>query len=169
VTKAHTFVIKGDVPAVYAMTALARGAGSVAQVTMPTGEAYTIVSSEAHAIQARVARIKAEIAALPNAPEIEWVRPMTVRLQRLFGWGDITATREDIERAVSEEDWKEVRFTLPGSARLIEEGRIDELPALVRKVRGEAESERLRADFRTSLDDSWAYLYRRVPELSHNP
>jgi hypothetical protein len=40
---------------------------------------------------------------------------------------------------------------------------------VVAKVRGEAESERLRADFRTSLDHSWAYLFRRVPELSHNP
>jgi hypothetical protein len=40
---------------------------------------------------------------------------------------------------------------------------------VVAKVRGEAEAERLRADFRTSLDDSWAYLYRRMPELSQNP
>lgn len=40
---------------------------------------------------------------------------------------------------------------------------------VVAKVRGEAESERLRADFRTSLDQSWAYLFRRVPALSHNP
>jgi hypothetical protein len=40
---------------------------------------------------------------------------------------------------------------------------------VVAKARGEAESERLRADFRTSLDRSWAYLFRRVPELSHNP
>lgn len=40
---------------------------------------------------------------------------------------------------------------------------------VVAKVRGEAESERLRAEFRTSLDNSWSYLYRRVPELSHNP
>jgi len=40
---------------------------------------------------------------------------------------------------------------------------------VVAKQRGEAEAERLRADFRTSLDSSWSYLYRRVPELSHNP
>ena len=138
-TKAHTFVIKGDVPAVYAMTALARGDGMVAQVSMPTGEAYTIVSSEAHAIQGRVARIKAEIAALPNAPAIDWVRPMTVRLQRLFGWGDVTVTKEEMADAVNREDWKEVRLAIPGSARLIEEGRFDELPALVAKVCGEVE------------------------------
>ena len=40
---------------------------------------------------------------------------------------------------------------------------------VVAKVRSEAEAERLRADFRTSLDHSWSYLFRRVPELSHNP
>jgi hypothetical protein len=40
---------------------------------------------------------------------------------------------------------------------------------VVAKVRGEAEAERMRADFRTSLDDSWSYLYKRMPELSHNP
>jgi hypothetical protein len=40
---------------------------------------------------------------------------------------------------------------------------------VISKVRGEAEAERMRADFRTSLDSSWAYLYRRLPELSHNP
>lgn len=40
---------------------------------------------------------------------------------------------------------------------------------VVGKARGEPEAERFRADFRTSLDDSWSYLYKRVPELSHNP
>lgn len=40
---------------------------------------------------------------------------------------------------------------------------------VVAKVRGEAEAERMRTDFRTSLDDSWSYLYKRVPELSHSP
>ncbi len=40
---------------------------------------------------------------------------------------------------------------------------------VVAKVRGEAESERLRADFRTALDSSWSHLWRRFPDLSHNP
>jgi hypothetical protein len=40
---------------------------------------------------------------------------------------------------------------------------------VVTKVRGEAEAERLRADFRSSLDTGWAYMFRRLPELSHNP
>jgi len=40
---------------------------------------------------------------------------------------------------------------------------------VVAKVRGAAESERLRADFRTALDSSWSHLWRRFPDLSHNP
>jgi len=40
---------------------------------------------------------------------------------------------------------------------------------IVTKVHGEAEAERLRADFMKSLDGAWSYIYRRVPELSHNP
>ena len=37
------------------------------------------------------------------------------------------------------------------------------------KVYGEEEAERLRSDFMKSMDAAWAYLYRRITELSHNP
>lgn len=40
---------------------------------------------------------------------------------------------------------------------------------IVTKVHGEAEAMKLRGDFMKSLDGGWSYLYRRVPELSHNP
>lgn len=40
---------------------------------------------------------------------------------------------------------------------------------IVTKVHGEDDAERLRADFRKSLDAGWSYMYRRVPDLSHNP
>jgi hypothetical protein len=129
--KAQSFVIKADVPMAYIMTAFLRGAGAVAQVTMPTGDKYTVVSSAAHNIPTHTAKLKAEVESLPGAPRVEWVRPLTVRLQRLFGWGDITATREDVERAVQEDDVAELRFLVPGAARMIEEGRLDALPALM--------------------------------------
>jgi hypothetical protein len=45
----------------------------------------------------------------------------------------------------------------------------DEVWEVVTKVRGEEESERLRNGFMESLDNSWAYLFRRDSELSHNP
>jgi hypothetical protein len=40
---------------------------------------------------------------------------------------------------------------------------------IVTKVHGEAEAEKLRADFMKSMDAGWSYIFRRVPDLSHNP
>ena len=40
---------------------------------------------------------------------------------------------------------------------------------IVTKVHGEDEAEKLRSDFRTSLDAGWSYIFRRVGNLSHNP
>jgi hypothetical protein len=41
--------------------------------------------------------------------------------------------------------------------------------AVVAKVHGEEESERLRSSFMDSLDTGWSYIFRRDSELSHNP
>lgn len=40
--------------------------------------------------------------------------------------------------------------------------------SIVTKVHGEEESERLRADFRDSVDAAWGYAYRRIGDLSHS-
>ena len=40
---------------------------------------------------------------------------------------------------------------------------------LVEKAKGKEETEKLRAKFRSSIQDSWAYLYKRMDDLSHNP
>lgn len=40
---------------------------------------------------------------------------------------------------------------------------------LVEKAKGKEETEKLRAKMRSSLNDSWAYLFKRLDELSHNP
>ena len=40
---------------------------------------------------------------------------------------------------------------------------------IVTKVHGEAEADKLRADFMKSMDAGWSYIFRRVPDLSHNP
>lgn len=40
---------------------------------------------------------------------------------------------------------------------------------LVEKAKGKEETENLRAKMRSSLNDSWAYLFKRLDELSHNP
>lgn len=39
---------------------------------------------------------------------------------------------------------------------------------MVEKAKGKEETEKLRAKFRSSLEDSWAYLYKRMDDLSHD-
>lgn len=40
---------------------------------------------------------------------------------------------------------------------------------LVENAKGKEYTEKLRASFRESVEDSWAYLYKRMDDLSHNP
>jgi hypothetical protein len=40
---------------------------------------------------------------------------------------------------------------------------------MVEKAKGKDETEKLRAKFRSSIQDSWAYLYKRMDDLSNNP
>ena len=40
---------------------------------------------------------------------------------------------------------------------------------LVEKAKGKEETEKLRAKMRDSLRDSWAYMFKRMDDLSHNP
>ncbi|MCC5941535.1 MAG: hypothetical protein JJU37_08345 [Balneolaceae bacterium] len=40
---------------------------------------------------------------------------------------------------------------------------------IVENELGNSERERLQADYRASVDQSWSYIYRRVDELSHQP
>ena len=40
---------------------------------------------------------------------------------------------------------------------------------LVEKAKGKDHSDKLRANLRNSLKDSWMYLYKRMDDLSHNP
>ena len=40
---------------------------------------------------------------------------------------------------------------------------------MVEKTKGKIETEKMRAKFRSSLKNSWMYLYKRMDDLSHNP
>jgi hypothetical protein len=131
--KASTFVAKVDAFGplqAFGATALIRGAGGFAQVILPGGECYFVLTGVARQIPQASAKIAADIQKLPSPPAVEWVRPLTVRLQRLFGWGDVTATRQDVERAVAKEDAAELRAILPHAARLIDDEDPEMLSAL---------------------------------------
>lgn len=138
---AHTFVVKVDAfgpLSAFGGSALVQGAGAFAQVEMPGDECYFVITGEARQIPQASAKLAADIRKLPAAPAVEWVRPLTVRLQRLLAWGDVTATRTDVERAVATEATDELRTMLPQAAALIDEDDLEMLPDVFDAARGGA-------------------------------
>ena len=94
------------------------GAGAYAIVHLPvTQEMYLAITlAQAHRDAPRAANIKASIQRLPTRPQVVWVRPMTRRLQRLFGWGDVCATEKDIARACAAGNREGLRGLFPQAA-----------------------------------------------------
>ena len=79
------------------------GGCAAAHVEITTGEhegKYLVLTNhEACSETALAERVRKGMVQLPGNPQVEWVRPLTRRLQRLFCWGDAAATREDAVRA----------------------------------------------------------------------
>ena len=65
------------------------------------------------------ARMRVQLGKLPGSPPVEWTRPLTRRLQRLLGWGDVGATSADVMRAAKAGDRGELAELFPNAARLI--------------------------------------------------
>ena len=53
---------------------------------------------------------------LPQLARVEWVRPLDRSLQRILGFGDVYATRGDIENALRDCDDDELFALMPGAA-----------------------------------------------------
>jgi hypothetical protein len=51
-----------------------------------------------------VLSLKGKLEDPPLSAKVEWVRPFSRRLQRLFGWGDVWASKEVVKRAGEEGD-----------------------------------------------------------------
>ena len=66
----------------------------------------------------------------PGSPQAVWVRPLTRRLQRLFHWGDVLATQNDVARACKADDGEELKAIMPQAYGLIERGEYEQLPML---------------------------------------
>jgi hypothetical protein len=89
-------------------------------------------------IESCVEKIKQKIQQLPagpgaDKPMVEWVRPLTRRMQRLFGWGDVQTTKEAVQTAVDKEDEGELLAIMPQAASVIQcgnPGRLKCLPAV---------------------------------------
>jgi len=95
------------------------------------GDMYIVITeAKAHRVEGRSRAFRESISQLPGSPPVEWIRPMTRRLQRLFGWGDVATTREDVARAAKAGNLEELKAIMPQAARLIDREELELLPAL---------------------------------------
>ena len=76
-----------------------------------------------------VPRLKKKLKASPIEAEVEWIRALDRRLTLLFGWGDVWATVEQIDKAVSNDDKSELERCFPMLSNVIANGKF--LPAVV--------------------------------------
>ena len=66
----------------WAASRVVNGAGAYAIVEMPTGDIYTVISvAQALRVERAAANMKAALEQLPGGLQVEWVRPLTRRLQ----------------------------------------------------------------------------------------
>ena len=146
VHKVQTVVIKVasasvDVLKTHCNSYLWNGAGAVAHVEIEAGEhqgQYIVLTSpKMYEESAYEERLKKELLELPGQPRAEWVKPLTRRLQRLFRWGDVAATRADVVRATKAGDVQELQAILP-KAPLAEQDDLSAVPALFDAIRGNA-------------------------------
>ena len=74
---------------------------------------------------------------MPWNPQVVWVRPLTRRLQRLFGWGDVLAARADTVRAAKSGDTDELRALMPQAANIIAGVNLSIVPDLYDALQGQ--------------------------------
>ena len=112
---------------------LLHGAGAYAIVHVEVAEPGTFLvlslATPRH-FESFAAELTRKVEQLPGHPKVEWVRALTRRLQRLFGWGDVISTRELVAQACDREDDEELMKILPEAAALIRRGELSLLPAL---------------------------------------
>ena len=134
--KARTFVAKVQAGqesfATFGTAQLVLEASAFATIRTVSGDFYFVITATERKIDAYAQTLKDQLqkAALPGSPRVEWVRPLTRRLQRLFGWGDVCATKEDVQAAALAEDQEELVSIMPRAAGLIRRGEYKVLRAL---------------------------------------
>ena len=131
----QTFAIKSDASSANAFRTfgaaqLVNGAGAFAVVQTHTDAYLVLTLDDAHYFENRKAHFLTSLQQFPGSPRIEWIRPLTRRLQRLLGWGDVKSTRADVARACEAKDLNELRAMMPQAARYIERAEFELLPAL---------------------------------------
>ena len=78
------------------------GGGADAHVEIAAGEHqghYIVLTHKKLCEEHGIARrLQTQLQERPGSPQAVWVRPLTRRLQRLFHWGDVLATQNDVAR-----------------------------------------------------------------------
>jgi hypothetical protein len=117
------------------------GGGAAARVDVTLGDQrgqYLVLTTKTPCGEVALAeRLKKSLSELPGSPQVEWVRQLTRRLQHLFCWGDVKATREDVARAAGASDLELEELPQAGSAALAS-AEVSQLPALFDALRGTA-------------------------------
>ena len=104
----------------WAASRVVDGAGAYAVVEMPNGDIYVVIGmAQAVRVENAAANMKAAIEQLPGGPQVEWVRPLTRRLQRLFRWGDAGSTSADVAQAADDDNVEELAALVPHAASMI--------------------------------------------------
>ena len=110
----------------WAASRVVNGAGAYAIVEMPTGDIYAVIAmAQAMRVENAAANMKAAIEQLPGGLQVEWVRPLTRRLQRLFCWGDAGSTSEDVARAGIDGNVEELAALVPQAGGMLMREEVD--------------------------------------------
>ncbi len=128
------------------------GGGAAAHVEVLAGEQqghYLVLTNQRPCEEnSFAARMRKELAQLPGSPQVEWTHSMTRRLQRLFRWGDVASTRNDVVRAAQAGNLRERKAIMPEAGDLqerkaimpeageeiLESEELSQLPALLSDV-----------------------------------
>ena len=132
----QTYVLKlgrnesRDAGALWLYARIIDGAGIAAMVQVYTvgddpGFYLVVTENAAHRDGGRERALKASLQQTVGNPQVEWVAPMSRRLQRLFGWGDVVTTREDVVRASKAGDIDELKRIMPEALAYLDSEDLD--------------------------------------------
>jgi hypothetical protein len=111
-----------------AFTEMRGAAGAVAIVEQGGDARYFVITHNERAVDKYQVKLRRQLVAL--GMEVQWVRPLTRRLQRLLGWGDVLTSASDVQAACKNGNTAELLAIMPSASSLIHNGELEVLPAL---------------------------------------
>jgi len=153
---------------------LVQGAGSFAVVqndgnVRNDGNYFVVTTRKRRDLNTTSTVLKRKIEQLPGEPKVEWVRPLTRRLQRLFGWGDVAADRAAVARACKAGDTAELLAIMPEAGKIIARGDFEQLPGLHDALREPPALEDCKHDFGPEKAASCRNGFINFKEKQHLP